>query len=251
MNSDAVGKDKKPEIAGPECLPDRERRDFLKIGLVVTGIFAGGTILSLISSARKVFVSGSYREKYPYKPHYSMVIRQDRCIGCQRCMEGCVATNHVPSYGWRTLVLEREVPHAVGQKREFIPILCNHCNIPPCVRSCPTRATYKDGRNGIVMMNEKKCIGCKSCMIACPYDARYYNEERGAIDKCDFCFNERLSKGEKNVACSAACPADVRVFGDLSDPESNVYQLIHQLQRPVWVIREETGVKPNIFYMKG
>jgi protein NrfC len=235
----------------PDKLLDQERRYFLKIGLIVTGVFAGGTILSLISNVRNVFAPGAYKEEYPYKPHYSMVIRQDRCIGCERCMESCVATNKVPGYGWRTLVLQKEAPEAIGQKQEFIPILCNHCNNPPCVRTCPTGATYKDKANGIVMMDDKKCIGCKSCMIACPYDARYYNEEKHAIDKCDFCFVALLSKGNKLTVCAAICPADVRIFGDLSDPESRVYQLIHQLQKPVWVIREETGAKPNVFYMKG
>jgi tetrathionate reductase subunit B len=243
------GENRKQE--SPDHLPDQERREFLKIGLIVTGVFAGGALISLISNAKYLLAPGAYREEYPYKPHYSMVIRQDRCIGCERCMEACVSANHVPEYGWRTLVLEREVPKAIGQIREFIPILCNHCNNPPCVRTCPTKATFKDQTNGIVMMNDKKCIGCKSCMIACPYNARYFNEQKGAIDKCDFCFATWLSKGEKTTACADSCPADVRIFGDLSDPGSRVYQMVHQLQKPVWVIREEAGARPNVFYTKG
>lgn len=235
----------------PDHLPDQERREFLKIGLIVTGVFAGGTLISLISRAKHLFAPGAYREEYPYKPHYTMVMRQDRCIGCQRCVDACVAANHVPAYGWRTLVLEREAPKAIGQKREFIPILCNQCNNPPCVRTCPTTATFKDKTNGIVMMNDKKCIGCKSCMIACPYNARYFNEEKEAIDKCDFCFATWLSKGKKTTACADICPADVRIFGDMSDPESRVYKMVHQLQQPVWVIREEAGAKPHVFYTKG
>jgi Fe-S-cluster-containing dehydrogenase component len=235
----------------PDDPLDKERREFLKIGLVLTGVFAGGSVLSFMSIASKGPAAGFHPETYPYKPHYSMVIRQDRCIDCRRCMDACVATNHVPSYGWRTTILKREVPHAIGQNQEVIPILCNQCNNPPCVRTCPTTATYKDKKNGIVIMDSKKCIGCKSCMMACPYDARYYNEERGAIDKCDFCFESRLAKGEKTTACAEACPADVRVFGDLSDPGSRVYHLVHQLQRPVWVLRPEVGAAPNIFYMKG
>lgn len=180
-----------------------------------------------------------------------MVLRQDRCIDCKKCMVACMTTNKVPDYGWRTIILKRELPSALDQKWEFIPILCNQCNNPPCVRTCPTRATYKDKTNGIIQMNNKKCIGCKSCMMACPYDARYYNEEKKAIDKCDFCFESRLSRGWRNVACSEACPSDVRIFGDLSDPKSRVFQLVHQLQKPVWVLREHVGAKPNIFYMKG
>jgi len=228
-----------------------ERRDFLKIGLAITGVIAGGTVLSLISNVGSSFAPSAYRKKYPYKPHYSMVIRQDRCIDCKRCTEACVTTNRVPDYGWRTTILKRELPESVDQKWDFIPILCNQCNNPPCVRACPTKATYKNKANGIVMMEDKKCIGCKSCMMACPYDARYFNEAKSAIDKCDFCFETQLSQGKTNVACAEACPADVRVFGDLSDPGSRVYKLIHQLQKPVWVLREEVGARPNIFYMKG
>jgi tetrathionate reductase subunit B len=234
-----------------ERISELDRREFLKIGLTITGVFAGGTIVSAVSAAEKVFAPGAYADQYPYKPHYCMVLRVDRCIGCRRCMSACVTANHVPDYGWRTLVMEKEVKAAIGQKREFIPVLCNQCNNPPCVRACPVTATYKDKTNGIVMMDRKKCIGCKICIAACPYDARYYNEERGAIDKCDFCFEARLSRGEKSTACSAACPADVRVFGDLSNPQDRVYRLIHQLQKPVWVLKKEANAKPNIFYMKG
>jgi tetrathionate reductase subunit B len=230
---------------------DYERREFLKIGLKITGVMAGGSILSLISNINKAYSLDIFRDKYPYKPHYAMVLRQDRCIDCKKCMVACVATNNVPDYGWRTIIFKRKIPASIDQKSEFIPILCNQCNNPPCVRTCPTRATYKDKTNGIVMMNNKKCIGCKSCMMACPYNARYYNEAKKAIDKCDFCLESRLAKGWKIVACSEACPADVRVFGDLSDPASRVFKLVHQLQKPVWVLREEVGAKPNVFYMKG
>ncbi len=234
-----------------EEMSEMDRREFLKIGLVITGVFASGTVVSAVSAAEKLFPPGTYAEKYPYKPHYCMVVRVDQCIGCRLCMTACIAANSVPSYGWRTRILEKEAKSAVGQKREFIPVLCNQCNNPPCVRACPVTATYKDKKNGIVMMDNKKCIGCKICMAACPYDARYYNEEKGAIDKCDFCFESKLSRGEKNVACSVACPADVRVFGDLSNPQDRVYKLVHQLQKPVWVLKKESDAKPNIFYTKG
>lgn len=234
-----------------EKISELDRREFLKIGLAVTGVFAGGTIVSVVSAAEKVFPQDSYAEKYPYKPHYGMVIRVDRCIGCRRCVNACRTANAVPDYGWRTLVMERDDRFAIGQKREFIPVLCNQCNNPPCVRACPVTATFKNKQNGIVMMDAKKCIGCKICMAACPYNARYFNEERGAIDKCDFCLESRLSKGEKTTACQTACPADVRVFGDLSNPRDRLYKLIHQMQKPVWVLKKETDARPSIFYTKG
>jgi protein NrfC len=100
-------------------------------------------------------------------------------------------------------------------------------------------------------MDINKCIGCLTCALGCPYNARYFNEEFHAVDKCDFCFQQRLSKGEKITACAEACPAQVRIFGDLASPDSEVYRTVHQLERAVWVLRPEAGTKPNIFYTKG
>jgi len=238
---------------GVENLPSRERRRFLQFGLSVTGVFLGGSILSLTSARNvqgAVEVMPQQAQKFPYSPHYSMVIRQNRCIDCERCKEACVKTNHVPSYGYRTTILEMERETSPGEtERIFMPVLCNHCNRPPCVRVCPTKATYKDKKTGIVMMDYKKCIGCKTCMAACPYNARYFKEENRAVDKCNFCYDTRLANGEKDTACAAACPADVRVFGDLSDPASRVYKLIHAPEKVAWVLRPETGALPNIYYM--
>lgn len=229
-----------------------QRRDFLKLGLAVTGVFAGGTLLSAVSVVDQVFASKQeFAEKYPYKPHYSMVIQQDNCIDCERCLEACRLTNNVPEYGYRTRILEQVKPDAIGRKTEFIPVICNHCNNPACVRACPTKATYKNQQNGIVMVDQDKCIGCKTCMTACPCNDRYYNEETKSVDKCDFCYNSRLSKGETTTACAAACPANVRIFGDLSDPGSDVYKRVHDLEITVWVLRPETGIKPNVFYTSG
>ncbi|MFA6500108.1 MAG: 4Fe-4S dicluster domain-containing protein [Desulfurivibrionaceae bacterium] len=242
----------KLENEGAENLPSEERRRFLRFGLAVTGVFVGGSVLSLTSvrnaesAMGPVPASGSF----PYSPHYTMVIRQNRCIDCERCMEACVKTNNVPSYGYRTTILQQEREIGKGVKeRVFMPVLCNHCNRPPCVRVCPTTATYKDKKTGIVMMDYKRCIGCKTCMAACPYNARYFKEENRAVDKCNFCFDTRISKGESKTACSAACPAGVRIFGDLTDYNSEAYKLIHKPEKVVWVLRPETGAMPNVFYM--
>ncbi len=237
---------------GVENIAMQDRRHFLKMGLAITGVFAGGTLFSAVSVAKRVFASPTeFAAKYPYKPHYSMIIHQDRCIDCERCVAACAETNHVPHEGYRTRILQRDVPDAIGQKREFIPVLCNQCNLPQCTRVCPTKATYKNTSNGIVMMDTSKCIGCLTCQEACPYNARYFNEERQAVDKCNFCFDTRLAKGEKLTACANACPANCRVFGDLSDPTSEAYRTVHQIERAVWVLRPEAGTKPNIFYTKG
>lgn len=236
---------------GLETVPSEERRKFLRFGLAVTGVFLGGSILSLTSARPAGAVSGAKQaEKFPYNPHYTMVIRQNRCIDCERCMEACTKTNFVPSYGYRTIILEQERELGPDETEHlFMPVLCNHCNRPPCVRVCPTSATYKDKITGIVRMDSKRCIGCKTCMAACPYNARYFKEETRAIDKCDFCYENRLSKGEKLTACAEACPTGARTFGALTDSQSEAYKLIHQPGKMVWVLRPETGALPNVFYM--
>ncbi len=241
---------------GVENIPSKERRRFLQFGLSITGVFLGGSILSL-TSTRKVHgaLSGGKAPvgDFPYSPHYTMVIREKHCIDCERCLDACRSTNHVPSHGYRTDILERSIPITKNQReRVFTPILCNHCNNPPCVRVCPTMATFKDKTNGIVRMNTSKCIGCKTCMTACPYNARYFDEEIRAIDKCNFCYDTKLKESNgKITACAAACPANVRIFGDLTDPETPAYKQIHDPDKVLWVLRPETDTLPNVFYING
>ena len=238
----------KPE--SPGSLPSKERRNLLKMGLAVTGVYLGGQVLSL-TSVTNLMAEGVVPKigKYPYNPHYAMVIREHLCVDCELCKEACVKTNNVPEYGFRTAILERRRDIVGGEQETiFMPVLCNQCNRPPCVRVCPTTATWKDKNTGIVVMKPGRCIGCKTCMAACPYNARYFDEETRAVDKCDFCWESRLSKGETITACSEACPADVRVFGDLSDTNSRVFKLLHSPETLVWVLRPEAGASPNVFY---
>lgn len=240
----------KTKAESPETLPSQERRNLLRIGLAVTGVYLGGKVLSL-TSVTNAFAAGVVptRGKYPYSPHYTMVMREHLCVDCELCKDACVKTNNVPEYGFRTTILERR-REIVGGDYEtiFMPVLCNQCNRPPCVRVCPTTATWKDKKTGIIVMKPSRCIGCKTCMAACPYNARYFDEETRAVDKCNFCLDTRLSKGETTTACAEACPADVRVFGDLADVNSRVYELVHQPETLVWVLRPEAGAIPNVFY---
>jgi Fe-S-cluster-containing dehydrogenase component len=117
------------------------------------------------------------------------------------------------------------------------------CSNPPCVRVCPTGASYIDD-NGIVQINPDDCIGCRYCVQACPYDARYYHEESGTVDKCNFC-THRVARGLE-PACVVTCPTKVRVFGDLMDPDSEITRLLDT--RRTEVPKREAGTSPNIFY---
>jgi protein NrfC len=232
-----------------------ERRRFLRFGFKVTGVIFGGSVLSLVPThkPRCELLGASVVGTYPYQPHYAMIIYKDRCIDCERCIEACTQTNSVPTYGYRNVILSRKKKGIAASKmiREFLPVLCNQCNRPPCVRVCPTKATYKDKENGIVMMNESLCIGCKACMTSCPYYARYYNRETQSVDKCDFCYRKRLQHGETNTACAEACPANVLIFGDLSDQKSDLYKLLHKPDQTIQVLRPGSGAMPNVFYLPG
>ena len=232
-----------------------ERRRFLGFGLKITGVLAGGSILSLVpvEKASGKLLGTGVLGTHPYQPHYAMVIYNDRCIDCEHCVTACKQTNDVPAHGYRIAILGRKITGTTASKmiREFLPVLCNQCNKPPCVKVCPTKATYKDKKNGIVMINESLCVGCKACMTACPYNARYYNRDIESVDKCDFCFRKRLQQeGVNTVACVEACPANALLFGDLADQQSEIYKLLHKPEQEILVLRPESNSMPNVFYLQ-
>jgi Fe-S-cluster-containing dehydrogenase component len=222
------------------------RRDFVKISLGSLTIFATGMspLLSSIieaSEGKAQLVRSWNRPKY--NKNYCMVIVSDRCIDCERCMEACRKGWNVPEYGYRTRVLEiREN----GKLKTFLPVPCMQCDDPPCVAACPTSASIKRKEDGIIIVQQNKCMGCKVCMLSCPYDARYFNEEKRAIDKCDFCL-PRLEKGLKPF-CVEACPTHARIFGDLNDKESEVYKILSDVEREIKVLKEELSTHPKVFY---
>lgn len=230
-----------------------ERRRFLRLGLKITGVLAGGSMLSLVpvKRVRSELLGAGVVGTYSYEPHYAMLIYKDRCIDCERCLDACKQTNKVPQYGYRMTILGRKQTGIAASKmiREFLPVLCNQCNKPPCIRVCPTKATFKDENNGIVLMDASLCVGCKACMTACPYNARYYNRDTESVDKCDFCFQRRLQNGENSTACVDACPADVLFFGDLTDEKSEIHNLLHEHEQEIMVLRPESNSKPNVFYL--
>ncbi len=177
---------------------------------------------------------------------YAIVLDTRKCIDCKACTVACKAENGVPvgRDNYRNWVTEEKLRGTfpnLGQS--FSPGQCMQCGNTPCDRVCPTKATGVSPE-GIVTVNAKKCIGCKYCMTACPYNARYYNEETGAVDKCTFCAH-RLTTGG-TPACVETCPTKVRVFGDLNDPNSEVSRLL--AKHPHQVLKPEMGTKPFLFY---
>lgn len=179
------------------------------------------------------------------RKQYGMVIDVRRCIGCHACTVACKSEFDVAlgrNRSWVEYVEKGSYPN-VG--RSFLPRLCNHCSEPSCVYVCPTNATYKRKQDGIVVVDQGLCIGCKYCIQACPYDARYQDPNTGWIDKCDFCIH-RVSQGIE-PSCVNTCVGGARIFGDLGDPESEVSKLI--AENRVTVLRDEMGTFPNVYYI--
>jgi tetrathionate reductase subunit B len=215
------------------------RRGFLKKLAAGAAAVAGAVAGAVVAPAgARAAVPGK-------KPRYGMLIDLRRCYGCHACSVACKAEFDVPLGATRSWVEYVEKGTYPNVSRTFLPRLCNHCNHPPCVSVCPTGATWKRAEDGIVVVDPDLCIGCKYCIQACPYDARFLNPVTGAADKCDFCLH-RVSRGVE-PACVEACPVGARIFGDLDDPNSEISKLI--ATNPVTVLRPGQGTEPNVFYI--
>jgi len=177
-------------------------------------------------------------------PRYGMVIDQKRCIGCMACVVACKRENDVPEEHYRTRVVEMVEGTFPKLRMELRPELCNHCENAPCVYNCPTGASYKS-KDGIVLVDNKKCVGCKACMAACPYDARFVDPRNGAAHKCTLC--EHLIKDGKEPACVTTCISKARIFGDFNDPQSPVSRIL--AERHVRTLIPEAGTKPAVYYI--
>ena len=168
---------------------------------------------------------------------YAMSIDLTTCVGCDACVIACKNENNVPdgyARDWTEEYLLSETPefgketfsanHRLPNlKLEIFSNRCQHCENPPCVSACPTEASYI--QDGIVLINQEKCVECTHCLAACPYGARYYVPGQ-FVDKCTFC-HHRLGS-ERSPACVEICPTSSLVFGDLEDSNSNISQIIRQ-----------------------
>ena len=199
-----------------------------------------------------------------------LVIDLDTCVGCQACVTGCKEWNtggypaplsDIEPYGaeprgaWLNRVHGFEVePEAGGcgsGRTVHFPRSCLHCENAACVTVCPTGASYKRAEDGIVLVDESKCIGCGLCAWACPYGARELDPLAGVMKKCTLCidriYNEALPEEDREPACVRACPTRARHFGDLADPESDVSRLV--AARGGFDLMPETGYRPTNKYL--
>ena len=206
----------------------------------------------------------------PSPKRLGLVIDLDTCVGCHACAVNCKEWNTCGSYAplpdlnpygkdvdgvWLNRVHgfeagPKEGTDATG-RTVYFPRSCLHCEEAPCVTVCPTGASFKRGEDGIVLVNEDKCIGCKLCSWACPYGAREFDTDGGVMKKCTLCidriYNENLDEIDRQPACVNACPSKARHFGDFNDPASNVSQLT--ADRGGVELMPEMGLKPTNRYL--
>jgi molybdopterin-containing oxidoreductase family iron-sulfur binding subunit len=219
-----------------------------------------------------------------------MVIDLDRCTACAACVAACHQENNLTAVGPSETVEEsrafhwlRILPEVSGSfpevKLRFLPQPCFHCHNPPCVRVCPVQATYL-GDEGIVGQIYARCIGCRYCMAACPYNAKVFNwyepewpgnlkqkanpdvslRPKGVVEKCTFCHHRiivakdqarhdgrTLRDGDVVPACAESCPAQAIVFGDLDDRGSRVNRLIRSPR--AFRLHDDLGTQPKVFYL--
>jgi tetrathionate reductase subunit B len=212
-----------------------DRRNFLS----ALGRIAAGPPLALAATAAEAVAA-------PQAHHWVMVVDVGRCIGCQACTVSCIMENRPPENNFRTFVSTYEVEQSGRVDAYMLPRLCNHCDAPPCVPVCPVGATYKT-KDGQVLVNGDRCVGCGYCVQACPYDARFINSETRTADKCTFC-SHRLEAGLL-PACVETCVGGARIFGDFVDPGSAVSKIIKERANEIRVLKPEQGTKPNVFYL--
>ena len=177
------------------------------------------------------------------RPRYAMTVDVKRCVGCNACVLACKAENALPENGFRDWIATETEGEFPTLRQEIRSERCNHCDRPPCVGACPTGASHVN-EGGTVLVTREKCTGCKACIAACPYDARYIHPS-GYADKCTFCLH-RVSQG-RQPACVDICPTKALVFGDLTESQSEVRQLLRS--RRCKTLQPEQGLSPNVYFL--
>ena len=256
------------------------RRDFAKIAATAAGsslaayLVTTGPLSPFGNLKRQQLTTEGNSHAATGDHHWGMVIDLNKCIGCEYCQRACSAVNDVaPDKPWNIVV---EDSTSNGRKF-FFSRPCLHCQDAPCVEVCPVKATYVR-EDGLVIMDYERCIGCRYCEVACPYDARKFNWEprsdenafvptwgvpeverrpRGVVEKCTFCvqrIDSGLKKGlvpgearEATPACVNICPVGARVFGDLKNPDSAISLVLDR--QPTIRLRDELGTDSSVYYI--
>ena len=250
-----------------------DRRTFLKIGGLTIAGFALKPAYTLLSAPPTLPATAPATKRWAMLVELRASTRKDWWADC---IAACHRLHNVPAFQnakqeikwiWTSPFAE-VFPEQVHQftkdevKQRPVLVLCNHCDNPPCVAVCPTKATFKREEDGIVMMDYHRCIGCRYCMAACPYGARSFNwkdprpaipainqafptRTKGVVEKCSFC-EERLAKGQM-PACVEACKEKGLYFGDLNDPGSELRKVIDG--RFVLQRKPSLGTGPNVYYL--
>ncbi|MFZ5918814.1 MAG: 4Fe-4S dicluster domain-containing protein [Chloroflexota bacterium] len=205
------------------------RRDFIRSTVVA------GTLLATGQGVAAAKHAGSDTPK----TKYAMVIDTTKCTGCGACVDACNLRNNLP----QGVSYVRIYAKGEGEEQWFMPVQCQHCADAPCETVCPTHATYHTV-DGVVLINEKLCVGCRYCEVACPYQARRFDHDRGVADKCWLCMDYVLGGGEP--ACVHSCILGARIFGRLDDPDSEVSKLIASgVAKP---LHPEFGTEPAVLH---
>jgi len=257
-----------PPFPGGEVMDDQktqmERREFLNACARKLPEFI--MLFAVVGGAE--ILSAQEEQKYDPSGHnYAMGIDIHKCIGCGRCADACKKENKVPIEPryFRTWV-ERYIIPSAGEtivdspdagidgfpepdkgmdilRTFFVPKLCNHCASPPCVQVCPVGATFIS-RDGVVLVDEKYCVGCRYCIQACPYGARYLHPIKKVADKCTFGYH-RITKGLR-PACVEVCPTQARVFGEAGEQSSPLRRFLRF--NDVTVLKPSLNTSPKVYY---
>lgn len=293
----------KADMEAPTADAALNRRNFLN--RILAGVTAGGIAMATVSAraseltkparpldAPQIFAGGNHVERMRKellealrKPvsnrKWTMVIDLRKCVGCKACTISCIAENKLPPGVVYRIVTQEEVGKYPNVRRQFLPRPCMHCDNPPCVPVCPVGATWKRA-DGIVVIDYDRCMGCRYCITACPYNARtfdfgeYYEENTPQImayetgpspeygqdtprpvdnknaspkentRKCHFCLH-RIENGML-PACVTTCIGGATYFGDLNHKKSLVHELVGQARE--MRLKEELGTKPSVYYLK-
>ncbi len=238
------------------------RRDMLAQGgklLLLTGAAAAG-LESLRGHATAPAAEYKMAEHW-----WGMIIDTAKCIGCGNCVRACAAENNVPEGYYRTWVERYQVlgadlehpkvdspsgaihgfppePRREG-KNYYVPKLCNHCAHSPCVQVCPVGATF-ESPDGVVLVDQKYCLGCRYCVQACPYGCRFIHPETHTVEKCTLCYH-RITRG-LTTACCEACPTGARMLVDLKNPQDPVHEFLRT--NNVQVLKPHMATGSKVFY---